>query len=143
MNVKKTKTMVVCRDETPDVRIAINGQVLEQVKKFKYLGQWITDDGRCECEIKNRIEIARSTFIKMRDVLISRKLHLEIRKRLVRCYVLSTFLYASESWTLDRQIEDKINAFEMWIFRRMFRISYLDRKTNLEVLEWLRRNKHF
>ena len=55
MNVKKTKTMVVCRDETPDVRIVINGQVLEQVKKFKYLGQWITDDGRCECEIMNRI----------------------------------------------------------------------------------------
>ena len=55
MNVKKTKTMVVCRDETPDVRIVVNGQVLEQVKKFKYLGQWITDDGRCECEIKNRI----------------------------------------------------------------------------------------
>ena len=46
--------MVVCRDETPDVRIAINGQVLEQVKKFKYLGQWITDDDRCECEIKNQ-----------------------------------------------------------------------------------------
>ena len=57
MNVKKTKTMVVCLNETPDVRIVINGQVLEQVKKYKYLGQWITDDGRCECEIKNRIEL--------------------------------------------------------------------------------------
>ena len=68
-------------------------------------------------------------------MLTSQKLHLEIRKRLVRCYVLSTFLYASESRTLDRQIEDKINAFEMWIFRRMFRISHLDRKTNVEVLE--------
>ena len=45
------------------------------------------------------------------------------------------FLYASESWTLDRQIEDKINAFEMWMFRHMFRISHLDRKTNVEVLE--------
>ena len=45
-NVKKTKTVVVCRDETPDVRIVVNGQVLEQVKKFRYLGQWITDDGR-------------------------------------------------------------------------------------------------
>ena len=97
----------------------VNEQVLEQVKKFKYLGQWITDDGRCEGEIKNRIEIARSTFIKMRDVLTSRKLHLEIGKRLVRYYVLSTFLYASKSWTLDKQMEDKINAFEMWIFRRM------------------------
>ena len=85
--------MVVCRDETPDVRIVVNGQVLEQIKKFKYLGQWITDDGRCECEIKNRIELAKSTFIKLRDVLTSRKLHLEIRKRLVRCYVFSLFVY--------------------------------------------------
>ena len=68
--------MVVCRDETPDVRIVVNRQVLEQVKKFKYLGQWITEDCRCECEIKNGIEIARGTFIKIRDVLISRKLHL-------------------------------------------------------------------
>ena len=89
--MKKTKKMVVCRDETPDVRIVVNGQVLEQIKKFKYLGQWITDDGRCECEIKNRIELAKSTFIKLRDVLTSRKLHLEIRKRLVRYYVLSLF----------------------------------------------------
>ena len=108
--------MVVSRNETSDVKIMVNGQVLEQVKKFKYLVQWITDDDRRECEIKNRIEISRSTFVKMRDVLTSRKLHLEIRKRLVWCYVLSTFLYALESWTLDKQMDDKINAFEMWIF---------------------------
>ena len=48
MNVKETNMMVVCHDETPDVRIVVNGQVPEQVKKFKYLGQWITDNGRCE-----------------------------------------------------------------------------------------------
>ena len=76
INVKKTKTMVVYCDETSDVRIVVNVQILEQVTKFKYLSQWNTDHGRCECEIKNRIEIARSTFIKMRDVLTSRKLHL-------------------------------------------------------------------
>ena len=68
-------------------------------------------------------------------MLTSRKLYLEIRKRLVRCYVLPTLLYASESWTLEKQMQDKINAFEMWIFRRMFKILYLNRKTNLEVLE--------
>ena len=67
MNVKKTKTLAVCRDETQGVGIVVNGQVLEQVKKFKYLGQWITDDGGCECEIKNHTENARSTFIKIRD----------------------------------------------------------------------------
>ena len=45
------------------------------------------------------------------------------------------FLYVSESWTLNKQMEDKFNAFEMWIFQRMFRISHLDRKTDIEVLE--------
>ena len=80
----------------------------------------------------------RSTFIKMKDVLTSRKLHLEIRKRLVRCYELSTFLYAPESWTLNKQMEDKINAFEMWFFRCMFRISHLDRKTKIKVLEMVK-----
>ena len=68
-----------------------NAQVLEQVEKFTYLGQWITEEGRCQCEINKRIEIAKSTFIKTRDMLTSRKLHLEIKKRLVRCYVLSIF----------------------------------------------------
>ena len=51
------------------------------------------------------------------------------------------FLYASESWTLDKQMEDKINAFEMWIFRRMFKISHLNRKTNVEVLEMAKANQ--
>ena len=50
MNVKKMKMMVVCHEETSDVRIVVNGQVLEQVKKFKYLSHWITDAGRCECK---------------------------------------------------------------------------------------------
>ena len=67
---------------------------------------------QCECEIKNGKLIARSIFIKMRDVLISRKLNLEIRKCLVRCYVLCTFLYASELWTINKQMEDKINALK-------------------------------
>ena len=102
------------------------------------MDQWITEDGRCECEIKNGIEIARSTFIKITDVLTSWKLHLEIRKHLVRCYM--HFPSFSESWTINKQIEDKINAFEMWIFQSMFRISHLDRKTNVEVLDMAKRN---
>ena len=71
-------------------------------------------------------------------MLTSRKLHLEIRKHVVRYYVLSIFVYASESRTLDKQMEDKINAFEMWIYRHMFRISHLDREINVEVLEMVK-----
>ena len=142
MNIKKTKTMLISRDHDRDrrqgisrnVSVTANGQTLEQVQKFKYLGQWITDDGRCELEVRSRIEMARSVFLKMRDVLTSQSISLEVRKRLVRCYVLSTFLYASESWTLSKDIENKIEALEMWIYRRMLRVSYMDRITNGEIL---------
>ena len=48
---------------------------------------------------------------------------------------LSIFLYASESWTLHKQMEDTIHAFKIWIFRSMFRISQMDRKTNVDILE--------
>ena len=52
-------------------------------------------------------------------------------------------LHALESWTLDKQMEDKINACEMWIFQHMFRIAYLDRKTNAEILEMAKVKQHF
>ena len=135
MNVKKTKVMLVKRGtEKKCVKITVNGEELEQVAKFKYLGQLITEDGRCEVEVKRRIEIARSSFIKMRDVLASRKLRLKTRKRLVRCYVLSTLLYAAETWTINKEVEKRIHAFEMWLFRKMLRISYQEHITNEEVL---------
>ena len=135
MNVKKTKVMAVSRDATPNVNILVNGIALEQVKSFKYLGQVITDDGRCETEVRARIAIAKQKFIEMKDVLTSRKLSLPLRKRLVQCYVLSTLLYASETWTLSQNLVGKLEALEMWIYRRMFRISYVDHVTNEEVLQ--------
>ena len=81
-------------------------------------------------EIKRRIEIARSTFISMKNLLTSRALHLKTRKKLIECYVLSTFLYASEIWTINQIMWDKIEAFEMWMWRKCMKISYTEHKTN-------------
>ena len=135
MNTKKTKVMVVTRsEEQKAIKITVNGEELEQVKQFKYLGQLITENGKCDVEVKRRIEIAKTNFIKMRDVLASRKLTLATRKRLARCYVLSTLLYAAETWTISKEVENRIEAFEMWMYRKMLRISYQDHKTNEEVL---------
>ena len=136
MNVKKTKTMVIRRNinEECKVSIKVEGKELEQVKSYTYLGQQITEDGRSDTEIRKRIEIARQSFINMKSVLTSRKLKIETKKRLIRCYVLSTFLYASETWTIDAQSWKRIEAFEMWCWRRMMRLSYKDHVTNDEVL---------
>ena len=138
MNVNKRKTMIVRRISKDtsklNANIKVNGQNLEQVDKFNYIGQLITADGRCDVEVKSRIEIARKTFIKLKGVLTSRRLNLKLRKRLVQCYVLLTFLYASETWTLNRDLENRIHAFELWIYRWMLKISYADRISIEQVI---------
>ena len=140
MNVKKTKTMVIRRNvqEERKIKIMVNGKELEQVEKYVYLGHLITEDGRCDQEIRRRIEIARAAFIKMKSVLTSRKLKVETRKRLIRCYILSTFLYAAETWTIHKESWKKIEAFEMWLHRKMMKIPYTDHKSNEEVLKMTR-----
>ena len=84
MNTKKTKTMVVRRDpnDGSSVNIKVDGVTLEQVESYQYLGQIITEDGRCEKEIRRRIGIAKTNFLKMKDVLITKKLSMEIRKKI-------------------------------------------------------------
>ena len=92
MNGRKTKTMAISRDRTPQMKIEVDGQVLEQVKRFKYLKQVITDDGRCNSEIRIRIEIAK-------NMLTSRKLNLNLQKSMSRCYILSSLLCVGKTWT--------------------------------------------
>ena len=70
----------------------------------------------------------------MKTLFSSRDLSLELRIRMLRCYIFPVFLYGSESWTLNQTLENRINAFEMYLYRRMLRISWMDRVTNEEVL---------
>ena len=137
MNVKKTKTMVVRRNVKSrcKIEIKVEDKILEQVKQYLYLGHIITEDGRCDTEIRRRIEIARSNFMSMKNLLTSRTLRLSTRKKLIKCYVLSTFLYATETWAINQVMWDKIEAFEMWLWRKCMKISYTEHKTNQEVLK--------
>ena len=90
MNVKKTKTMVVKKqDVNIQAKIKIENETLEQVDSFKYLGQTITPDGRNENEIKIKIAIAKNRFQQMYQVLTSRKISMKLRHRLLVCYVFS------------------------------------------------------
>ena len=87
MNVEKTKVMRISRQLSP-VTIKIGQKQLENVKRFKYLGSMLTDDGRCTCEIKSRIAMAKTAFNKKKTLFTS-KLDLNLRKKLVKCYVWS------------------------------------------------------
>ena len=82
MNVEKTKVMRISRQPSP-VTITIDQKQLENVKYFKYLGSMLTDDGRCTCEIKFRISMAKAAFNKKKNLFTS-KLDLNLRKKLVK-----------------------------------------------------------
>ena len=88
INTKKTKAMVISRNENkPKVNIKVDGTAVEQIGNFNYLGQTVSDDGRCVDEIKKTIGIAKTTFSKMKDILKSTKIPLTTRKRILQCYV--------------------------------------------------------
>jgi len=132
MNVEKTKVMRISRLPFP-VKIMIDQKQLENVESFKYLGSILTNDGRCTCEIKCRIAMAKAAFNKNRTLLTS-TLDLELRKKLVKCYVWSIVLYGAETWTLRAVDHKHLESFEMWCWRRMEKISWTDHVRNEDVL---------
>ena len=87
MNVEKTKIMIILRQPS-SVTIMIDQKQLENVKCFKYLGSILTNDGRCMCEIKSKIAMAKAAFNKKKTLFTS-KLDLNLRKKLVKCYIWS------------------------------------------------------
>ena len=114
MNIKKTETMVVSKTSpSPRINITLEGSRIQQTNSITYLDSLITEDGRCEKEVKRRIEITRSAFIKMNKILTARRISIDTRKRLCVCYVWSTLLYGSETWTLIKVTTKKLQAFEM------------------------------
>jgi len=138
INKKKTKTMVISKaTKAPEVDIEIEGEKLEQVNSFTYLGQLITEDGRSETEIKRRIGISKTIFESKKKLLTSRKLSYKLKLRLTKCFIWSVLLYASETWTLTATLEKRLEAAEMWMYRRITRTSWKDKKTNREVLNQL------
>ena len=135
INRNKTECMVMSKRSAPTCNISIGNETIQQVNKFKYLGSTITEDGRCESEIKQRIGIARSAFIKMRNVISNRHLRVATRIRVIKTYIWSTLLYGCETWTISTVMEKRLEAFEMWCWRRMLRISWTERRTNESVLQ--------
>jgi hypothetical protein len=98
MNVEKTKVMRISRQPFP-VKIMIDQKQLENVEPFKYMGNILTNDGRCTCEIKCRIAMAKAASNK-NMALFTSTMDLELRKKLVKCYIWSTALLGAETWTL-------------------------------------------
>jgi hypothetical protein len=120
--------MEISRQPTP-LQIKIDKTPAENVEEFNYLGSMITNDARCTREMKARIAMAEAAFSKKKTVSTS-KLDLELRKKLVKCYIWSIALYGAKSWTLQKLYQKCLESFEMWCCRRLETISWTDRVNN-------------
>ena len=116
------------------IDIITEGKNVEQVKKFRYLGVIVTEDGRCDVEIETRIGMAKDAFNKRRE-LLSQRMDRKLKKKIIKAVVWSVALYGSETWTMRKDEIDRLQAFEMWIWRRMEKINWRDKITNEQVLE--------
>src|SRR5437870_6894682 len=135
INIKKTESMVISKYENNrDSRITLKGNSIKQVENFKYFGTWVTNDGKCDKEIKTRITMAKETFYKLNHIFHNHNIRLSTKLNVLNTYVYSILLYASECWTISATITKKLEAAEMWFYRRILRISYTKHITNEEVL---------
>lgn len=135
INKKKTKTMVVSKiKENHKVDIKLEGDILEQVGSFCYLGSTVTEDNKCTTDIKRRIALAKQAFQNKRNLLTDNHISLEIRKKFAKIFVWSVLTYGCEAWTLGKAEKKRLEAMEMWIWRRMLKTSWVDRKSNDQVL---------
>src|SRR6476469_7431713 len=132
INIKKTKAMVVSRNRGERVNITVEGQSVEQVSKFRYLGSLISEDGRCLDDVKTRIGMAKDALNKRKE-LLTKSIRVDLRKRLVKKLVWTVVLYRGEALTMRKEEINRLNAFEMWVWRRIGMVSWMDKRTNEQV----------
>ena len=129
LNKEKCKVMVNSRNDT-SCNINIEGQALEEVNSFKYLGATLTKDGRSTTEIKTRIAMATSALARLDKIWKSREMWFGTKYKLYKSLVQSIFLYGCESWTLTAETTKRIQAYENKCLRRLLGISWKEHKTN-------------
>ena len=135
LNIQKTTIMA----SGPITSWQINGETVETVYKvnadFIFLGSKITADGDCSHEIKRCVLLERKVMRNLDSILKSRDITLSTKVHLVKAIVLPVVMYGCESWTIKRAEHRRINAFELWCWRRLLRVPWTARRSNQSILK--------
>ena len=128
LNIQKTKIMA----SGPITSRQIDG---ETVADFIFLGSKITADGDCSHEIKRRLLLGRKIMTNLDSILKSRDITLPTKIHLVKAMVFPVVMYGCESWTIKKAERQRIDAFELWCWRRLLRVPWTARTSNQSILK--------
>ena len=113
----------------------IDGETVEAVLDFIFLGSKITADGDCSHEINRRLLLGRKAMTNLDSILKSRDITLPTKLRPVKAMAFPVVMYGCESWTIMKAERQRINAFELWCWRRLLRVPWTDRRSNQSTLK--------
>ena len=130
-NIQKTKIMA----SGPITSWEIDGETVETVADFIFGGSKITADGDCSHEIKRHLVLERKVMTNLDSILKSRNITLPTKVRLVKDIVFPVVMYACESWTVKKAKCQRIDAFELWHWRRLLRVPWTARRSNQSILK--------
>ena len=131
LNIQKTKIVA----PGPITSWEIDGETVETVSDFIFLGSKITEDGDCSHEIKRRLFLGRKGMINLASILKSRDITLSTKVHLVKAVIFPVVMYGCESWTVKKAEHRRIDAFELWCWRRLLRVPWTARRSNQSILK--------
>ena len=111
------------------------GKQWKQCQTFIFGGSKITADGDCSHEIKRRLLLGRKVMTNLDSILKSRGISLSTKVRLVKAMVFSVVMYGCESWTVKKAERRRIDAFDLWCWRRLLRVAWPARRSNQSILK--------
>ena len=131
LNIQKMKIMA----SGPNTSCEIDGETVETVSDFIFGGSKITADGDCSHEIERCLLLGRKVMTNLGSILTSRDITLPTKVRLVKVMVFPVVMYGCESWTIEKAECRRIDAFELWCWRRLLRVPWTARKSNQSILK--------
>ena len=117
----------------PTTSWEIDGETVDTVSDFIFLGSKITTDGDCSHEIKRPLLLRRKVMTNLDSILKSRDITLPIKVHLVKAMVFLVVMYALESWTIKKAEHWRIDAFELWFWERLLRVPWTARRSNQSI----------
>ena len=129
LNIQKTKVMA----SSPNTSWQIDGETMETVADFIFGGSKITADGDCSHEIKRHLLLGRKVITNLDSILKRRDIALPTKVYLVKAMGFPVVMYGCESWTIKKAERRRIDAFELWFWRRVLRVPWTARRSNQSV----------